>query len=61
MRKYKQKLLKVTKEYDFPILKINDFGHCLPNTTLQIGVRISLDLDNCKIEILEKCVEQSIL
>ena len=50
-------LLKVTKEYDFPILKMNDFGHECPNTVLPIGVKARLDADNKELEILEKCVK----
>ncbi|HCC07255.1 MAG TPA: hypothetical protein DEP72_03685 [Clostridiales bacterium] len=46
-------LLNVTKEYTFPILKINDFGHCCPNTTLPIGAKVRLDATNCDIEIME--------
>jgi muramoyltetrapeptide carboxypeptidase len=50
-------LLKVTKEYNFPILKMNDFGHNCPNTVLPIGTKARLDADNKELEILEKCVK----
>ena len=49
-------LLSVTREYDFPILKTNDFGHNCPNTVIPIGVRANLDADNQEVEILEPCV-----
>jgi len=50
-------LLNVTKEYDFPILKMNDFGHECPNTVLPIGAKARLDADNKELEILERCVK----
>jgi muramoyltetrapeptide carboxypeptidase len=50
-------LLRVTAEYDFPILKVDDFGHNCPNTTLPVGSKVKLDADECRIEIMEKCVQ----
>ncbi|WP_100489320.1 S66 peptidase family protein [Sporolactobacillus pectinivorans] len=50
-------LLKVSKEYSFPILKIDDFGHNCPNTVIPVGVKASMDADNKTITLLEKCVE----
>ena len=49
---------RVTGEYDFPIVKCDDFGHNCPNTTLPIGTRVRLTADgaNSQLEILEKCV-----
>lgn len=44
------------KEFDFPILKCNDFGHNTPNTTIPIGVKVKLDASGKTVEILEKCV-----
>jgi len=38
-------LLEVTKEYHFPILKMNDFGHNCPNTVLPVGGEVVLDAD----------------
>jgi muramoyltetrapeptide carboxypeptidase len=49
-------LLRLTPEYDFPILKINEFGHSCPNTVLPIGVKVSIDADQQEFEILEPCV-----
>lgn len=50
-------LLEFTKNYNFPILKINDFGHNCPNTTIPIGCKIELNADNKTIKIIENCVE----
>jgi muramoyltetrapeptide carboxypeptidase len=49
-------LLTVTAEYDFPILKVNDFGHNCPNTTLPVGARVGIDANRQELEILEPCV-----
>ncbi|MCD6229833.1 MAG: LD-carboxypeptidase [Candidatus Diapherotrites archaeon] len=50
-------LLEVSKEFDFPILKSNDFGHNCLNTVLPVGCRVEVDADKKEISILEKCVE----
>lgn len=50
-------LLNVSKEYSFPILKIDDFGHNCPNTVIPVGVKASMDADNQTITLLENCVE----
>ena len=47
-------LLEYTKEYDFPIIKCNDFGHKMVNSIIPIGVNINIDCDNPKIEILDE-------
>jgi len=49
-------LLQITQQYDFPILKVKDFGHNCPNTTLPVGVKIHLDADHQTYEIVEPCV-----
>lgn len=49
-------LLRVTSEYDFPILKVDDFGHNCPNTVLPVGGQVKMDADRCTIEILDNCV-----
>jgi len=36
-------LLEVTKEFSFPILKVNDFGHNCPNTVLPVGGEVFMD------------------
>jgi muramoyltetrapeptide carboxypeptidase len=50
-------LLHVTAEYDFPILKVNDFGHNCPNTILPVGGNVRIDADKGTLEILEECVQ----
>lgn len=47
-------LLEYTKEYDFPIVKCNDFGHKMVNAVIPIGVEAKIDSDNEKIEIVEE-------
>lgn len=47
-------LLEYTKEYNFPIMKCNDFGHKIANSVIPIGVKCKIDTDNNKIEILEE-------
>lgn len=47
-------LLEYTKEYKFPIIKCNDFGHQIANGIIPIGVRCKIDSDNNKIEILDE-------
>ncbi len=50
-------LLRVTADYDFPILKVNDFGHNCPNTILPVGGRVKIDADRQVIEITASCVQ----
>lgn len=50
-------LLNITAEYDFPVLKVNDFGHNCPNTVLPVGGRVKIDADEQEIVILDPCVE----
>lgn len=50
-------LLHVTAEYDFPILKTDDFGHNCPNTVLPVGGEVRINADSRTIEILEMCVQ----
>lgn len=47
-------LLEYTKEYDFPIVKCNDFGHRIANAVIPIGVEARIDSDKEKIEIVEE-------
>jgi muramoyltetrapeptide carboxypeptidase len=44
-------LLEVTKEYTFPILKTNNFGHSCSNTVLPVGAEAYLDADKQIFEI----------
>jgi muramoyltetrapeptide carboxypeptidase len=49
-------LLRVTEEFDFPILKCDDFGHNCPSTILPVGGLVRVDADGLTVEVLEKCV-----
>jgi len=51
--KYEDMVLDITEEYDFPILKTNDFGHRSPNCYLPIGGTAKLNATNKTIEILD--------
>lgn len=50
-------LLQVAEEYDFPVLKADDFGHNCPNTVLPVGGEVRINSDRWTIEILENCVQ----
>ncbi len=51
--KYEYVVLDITKGYEFPILKTNDFGHRCPNCYLPIGTKVRIDAANKSIEIME--------
>ena len=45
-------------EYNFPIIKTNNFGHIDKKITIPIGTLAKIDTNsNVKIELLEKCVK----
>ncbi|MCK9272403.1 LD-carboxypeptidase [Candidatus Gracilibacteria bacterium] len=50
---YEDIVLDITKDYNFPILKTNDFGHKCPNCYLPIGAKIKLDAQEKEITIIE--------
>jgi muramoyltetrapeptide carboxypeptidase len=50
-------LMHVTEEYDFPVLKADDFGHNCPNTVLPVGCEVRINADKRTIEILETCIQ----
>lgn len=50
-------LMNVSDGYEFPILKVSDFGHNCPNTVIPIGVTVRLDSSKKEIKILEDCVK----
>jgi len=50
-------LLHVSAEYDFPILKVEDFGHNCPNTVLPVGGKVGINADQGTMEIVERCVQ----
>ena len=47
-------LLEYVKEYNFPIIKCNDFGHEMANSVIPIGVNVKIDCDNEKVEIVDE-------
>lgn len=49
-------LLRAAEKYDFPILKVNDFGHNCQNTVLPVGGCLRMDADEQTLEILKPCV-----
>lgn len=52
-------LLKVTTDYDFPILKLDDFGHECANTVIPVGARALIDAGKTDWKIIEECVRMS--
>ena len=50
--KYEDVVMNNIKEYKFPILKCNDFGHNCSNIVIPIGVRARLIAEECKVELL---------
>ncbi len=51
--KYEEIVLDITREYNFPILKTNDFGHNCPNCFLPIGANAKLDATGKTIKITQ--------
>ncbi len=47
-------LLQYTKQYDFPIIKCNDFGHKIANSIVPVGVDTKIDIEKKKIEFIGK-------
>ena len=46
------------KNYDFPIIKSNNFGHTETKTVIPIGSKARIDTNKSrKIELIEKCVK----
>lgn len=44
-------------EYDFPIIKSNNFGHIDTKTVIPIGTKVKIDTSKeIEIELIEKCV-----
>lgn len=50
-------VLDITKDYDFPILKIYEFGHRCPSTFLPIGGEAEIDAEKLMFKITKKCVD----
>lgn len=54
---YEDVVLEATKDYDFPILRIHEFGHRCPNACIPIGAEVEIDADNQKITFTEDFVK----
>ncbi len=55
-----EQILKDTigDEYNFPIIKSNNFGHTDRKTAIPVGIRARIDTnDDVKIKLLENCVK----
>ncbi len=50
--RYENIVLDITKEYNFPILKTNDFGHRCPGCFLPIGAKARIDASRKRIDII---------
>ena len=50
-------LKEITKEYDFPILKVRDIGHRTECTPIPIGVKAKIDTSKLSFKILEDYVK----
>ncbi len=47
----------LNNEYDFPIIKSDNFGHGLYKTVIPIGIKARIDTESdCKIRLLEECL-----
>lgn len=58
--KFEDVVMNNLKEYHFPLLKCNDFGHNCENVVIPIGAKVKLDATNCEVQILEKIVDKII-
>lgn len=58
--KFEDVVMNNLKEYHFPILKCNDFGHNCENVVIPIGAKVKLDATNCEVQILEEIVDKII-
>jgi len=51
--KVEEMIKELLVDYNFPILKINEFGHYQPHAFLPIGAKVKLDATNKTIEIID--------
>lgn len=47
-------IMEAIKEYNFPVVKCDDFGHTSSNIVLPIGLKCTLDANECKLIYDEK-------
>ncbi len=51
--RYEELILDMTREYDFPILKTDDFGHESANCYLPIGGKVEIDAERKTVRMAE--------
>ncbi|PID65295.1 MAG: hypothetical protein CR977_01405 [Gammaproteobacteria bacterium] len=49
---YAEIVMNTVKDYHFPIIQCDDFGHKTPTTVIPIGARVRLDASNQQVVIL---------
>ena len=50
----------IQDEYNFPIIKSNNFGHTETKTVIPLGIKAHIDTNEIvKIKLLEECVENN--
>jgi len=54
---FEDMILEATKEYNFPILKINEFGHKCQNAFIPIGVNVDMDAKKKVLNIIEDFIK----
>ncbi len=52
-KSYEDVVMEIVKDYDFPVLKVNEFGHFQPHAFLPLGAKIRLDAKNKELVIVE--------
>ena len=50
--KYEDIAQEILHQYDFPVIKCDDFGHNTPNTIIPVGVEVKLDGEKGEVEIV---------
>ncbi len=55
--RYEDVVLDMTKGFDFPIIKTDDFGHRCPNCYLPIGAKVKIDAKRTEIELMDDFLE----
>lgn len=53
---FEDSFIAAAADYDFPVLKTDDFGHWSANTVLPVGGSVRLDAAAKTVEIIERCV-----
>jgi len=50
-------LLDITAEYNFPILKVRDFGHRHESTFIPIGVKAKINTKKLSFKIIDNYIK----